>query len=223
VDVRALALREEAGQSVDTLDLAVSILEGESGALRRSDEEVALRLRPDERERVAWTWLAVTREAALAPGGYQARVVVRDANSGRLGSLIHDFVVPKPTGLRISTPILSDRLRRGAAGDPEPIARRAFAPSGTLHGRFEVCAARSAKGGAPIVKAGFAVLREDGGMLAASPATPLFPASDGTLSRSFGLPLEGVAPGRYELVVAAEDGASGQRAETRAAFVVSNP
>jgi hypothetical protein len=136
-----------------------------------------------------------------------------------MGSVVLDFVVPGPRGLRISRPILGDRLRQGAAGSPEPVVRRTFTPSGTLHGRFEVCGARK---GAP-VKAGFAVVAENGKLLAASPATPVGAARDGTLSRSFGIPLEGVPAGRYELVVVAENEATGDRAETREVFVVSDP
>jgi VWFA-related protein len=218
VDVRAVALREEGASSVGTVDLVVAVLAGENGALHRSDDPVPLRLGADERERLARTWLPLTREAALAPGAYQARVVVRDAASGRVGSLVLDFVVPGPAGLRISRPVLGDRLRRGAAGSPEPVVRRTFAASGTLHVQFEVC---GAKKGAP-VKAGFAVVRGDGTMIAASPATPISAARDGTLSRSFGIPLDGVPAGRYELVVVAEDEATGDRAETREAFVVAD-
>jgi VWFA-related protein len=216
VDPRGLELKQEGAASSGKLDLVVAV-QGEGGTFHRSAEPIALRLRPDERDRLARTWLALTREAALVPGRYQARVVVRDAGSGRLGSLLQDFVVPATGGLRLSTPVLSDRLH--AAGNPEPIARRVFAPAGTLHGRFEVC---GTKKGAP-VKAGFTVRREDGGMLAASPATPLAPAADGSLSRSFGIPLDGVPAGRYELVVVAEDAATGERAETREAFAVSRP
>jgi VWFA-related protein len=219
VDVRALALRDEGASSVGTIDLVVAVLAGESGTLHRSDDTVPLRLGADERERLVRTWLPLTREAALAPGAHQARVVVRDAATGRMGSLVLDFVVPGPAGLRISRPVLGDRLRRGAAGSPEPVVRRTFDPSGTLHVSFEVCGGNK---GAP-VKAGFAVVREDGAMLAASPATPIGAARDGSLSRSFGIPLEGVPSGRYELVVVAEDEATGDRAETREAFVVSDP
>jgi VWFA-related protein len=218
VDVRALELKQEGAGSAGQLDLVVAI-QGEAGTFRRSAEPIALRLRPEEEERVARTWLPLTREAALAPGRYQARVVVRDAASGRLGSLLQDFVVPPAGGLRLSTPVLGDRLR--AAGNPEPIARRVFAPSGTLHGRFEVWGAGRRRGEAPAVKAGFAVVRDDGTIVAASPATAVLPDPEGTLSRSFGIPLEGVAAGRYELVVVAEDGA--ERAETRARFVVAGP
>ncbi|HSD26959.1 MAG TPA: VWA domain-containing protein [Vicinamibacteria bacterium] len=217
VDVRALELKQEGAASAGKLDLVVAI-QGEGGTLQRSAEPVPLRLRPDEKERLARTWLALTREAALPPGRYQARVVVRDAGSGRIGSLLQDFEVPATGRLRLSTPLLGDRLR--AAGNPEPIARRVFSPSGTLHARFEVCGAAKGKDGAFPVKAGFAVLREDGRMLAASPATAVVAGPDGTLSRSFGIPLEGAAAGRYVLVVVAEDGASGERAETREAFVV---
>jgi VWFA-related protein len=220
VDVRALELEQDGASSSGKLDLVVAI-QGDGGAFQRSAEPIALRLRPDEKDRLARTRLPLTREAALAPGRYQARVVVRDAASGRLGSLLQDFVVPAAGGLRLSTPMLSDRLR--AAGNPEPIARRVFAPSGTLHGRFEVWGVGKRRGEVPLVKAGFAVLRDDGKILAASPPTPVVPGPDGVLSRSFGIPLEGAQPGRYELVVTAEDGATGDRAEAREPFVVSSP
>jgi VWFA-related protein len=215
VDVRTLDLRRDGAASAGSLDLVVAI-QGEGGTFRRSSAPVALRLQPDERDRLARTWLPLTREAALAPGRYQARVVVRDATSGRLGSLLEDFEVPPTAGLRLSTPLLSDRLR--TAGNPEPIARRVFTASGLLHGRFEIC---GAKKGA-VVKAGFAVVRGDGTVLAASAPTPVAPGAEGTLSRSFGIPLDGVPAGPYELVVVAEDGASGERAESRQAFVVSS-
>lgn len=136
VDVRALELKQEGAAAAGRLDLVVAI-QGENGTFRRSAEPIALRLGPDERERLARTWLALTREADLAPGRYQARVAVRDAASGRLGSLLRDFVVPAAGTLRLSTPVLGERLRAG--GVPDPVARRVFAPSGTLHGRFEVC------------------------------------------------------------------------------------
>lgn len=218
IDVRALELTQEGAVAVGKLDLVVAI-QGESGTFRRSAEPIALRFGPDEKERLARTWLALTREADLAPGRYQARVVVRDAASGRLGSLLQDFVVPAAGGLRLSTPVLGDRLRPGGVLDP--VARRVFVPSGTLHGRFEVCGLGRRGGGLARVKAGFAVVDEDGTVLAASPATPVAPGPDGSLSRSFGIPLDGVSPGRYELVVVAEDAATGERAESRVAFVVS--
>jgi hypothetical protein len=172
------------------------------------------------------TWFPIAREAPLVPGAYQARIVVRDKNNGRLGSLTHDFQVPAPAGLRISTPILSDLLREDGplpGRAPQPIARRLFAPNGVLHVRFEVYGAAK-DGGRPNVTAGFSIRRADGRFLAAAPETPLVPGPDGALARTLGTPLEGVPEGRYELVVVVTDLAGGQVAEAREAFeVVAKP
>jgi len=179
---------------------------------------------PAARERGSPSGFSVTREVALAPGRYQARMVARDATSGRVGSLSHDFEVPRAEGLRLSTPVLSDRLREPPGMGPEPIARRTFSPSGDLHCRFEVYgAARDATTGRCAVRAGFAVQFADGRLLAASRATAMVPGPDGTLGRTLGFPLGDAPPGPYELILVVEDEVSGRRVEVREAFTVGGP
>jgi hypothetical protein len=184
-------------------------------------------LRPETRARYERDWFPVHREVPLAPGRHQARIVVRDRNSGRVGSLTHDFEVPAPTGLRISSLTLSDRLRdEGAAAGrvPEPVARRSFAPLGLLHCRFEVYgAARDRASGQPNLTAGFAIRRSDGRVLVAAPETPLRPGPDGSLVRSLGAPLEGATPGRYEVIVLVTDLVAGQVAEAREPILIGDP
>jgi hypothetical protein len=165
---------------------------------------------------------------ALAPGPYQARVVARDRNSGRLGSLLHEFEVPPLDGLRVSSLALTDRAAAagpdappGAPPVPEPTARRQFAPSGTLHCRFEVYGPGADEAsGRPSVTAGFSVRRSDGRFLVAMPETPLRPAADGTLARSLGVPLDGAPAGSYEAIVVVTDLAAGRTAESREPFVI---
>ena len=151
---------------------------------------------------------------------------MRDKNTGRVGTLTHDFDVPEGDKLRISTPILGDHLREDGSEAPvlEPTARRAFAPSGVLHCHFEVYgAAPDKETGQPNVMAGFSIRRSDGRFLAAGPETPLKPAADGGLSRSFGTSIAGAPPGRYEMIVLVTDVAAGQVAEIREPFVVEAP
>ena len=149
--------------------------------------------------------------------------MTRDQNSGRLGSLTYDFDVPAPAGFRLSTPVISDRSRDDPSGSrvPEPTPRRTFAPAGLLHCHFEVYgAAKDPRTGQPGVTAGFSIRRSDGKFLAAAPETPLRPGPDGALSRTFGMPLDGAPPGRYELILVATDLVAGQAAEVREPFVV---
>ena len=43
------------------------------------------------------SWHPLSQEFHLRPGRYQARVAIRDADSGRIGSVTHDFEVPPLT------------------------------------------------------------------------------------------------------------------------------
>jgi len=222
-DIKGLAFQERGGASLDTLELLLVVANRETGEFHRFDQQLEMSFRPETRAGFAKTWFPIAREAPLVPGAYQARIVVRDKNSGRMGTLTHDFEVPTPSGLRISTPILSDRLREGGetAKTPQPIARRAFAPTGLLYVRFEVYGVAKDKGtGRPGVTAGFSIKRSDGKFLAAAPETPLVPGPDGALARTVGTSLEGVPAGRYEVIIVVTDAAAGQVAEAREAFEV---
>ncbi len=99
-------------------------------------------------------------------------------------------------------------------------ARRTFERRGMLHGRFEVYGATAGGLGGPSVRAGFTITHVGGQELAATEATPLVLARDGTLGRNFGIALDQAAPGEYQLTVLAEDEANGARAEAQARFVV---
>jgi VWFA-related protein len=223
-DVRNLAFQAGGNGARDTLELLLVVTNRESAEFFRFDQQFAMNFKPDTRARYERTWFAMPRSLDLVPGSYQARVIVRDRNSGRVGSLTHDFDVPEAVGLRVSTPVLSDRLRdeQGAAHVPELTANRSFAPTGVLHCRFEVYGAgKDAKTGAPNVTAGFSIRRSDGKFLAAAPETPLASAPDGSLSRSFGTNLAGAPPGHYEMIVLVTDLAAGTVAEAREPFTIA--
>ena len=226
-DIRGLAFEEQGGTARDTLELLLLVAHRETGTFTRFDQQLELSLRPETRARYERTWLPIARELPLPAGPYQAKIVVRDRNSARLGSLTHDFEVPAPTGLRVSSLTLSDRLRDEGASEsrlPEPVARRSFAPAGLLHCRFEVYgAARDRASGQPNLTAGFAIRRSDGRVLVAAPETPLRPGADGSLARSLGAPLEGAPPGRYEVIVQVTDLVAGQVAEARELILIGEP
>jgi VWFA-related protein len=224
-DIRPLAFSDNHGASQDTLETMLVVADRGTGEFFRFDQQFSMNFRPETRARYERTWFSVSREVPLVAGSFQARIVARDKNSGRVGSLTHDFEIPTITGFRISTPVLSDRLREAEAGgarDPEVTARRVLAPSGLLHCRFEVYGAAKDPGtGAPRVTAGFSIRRSDGKFLAAAPETPLKPASDGTLARTMGVPLDGAPVGAYEMIVVATDLVAGQVAEIREPFDIA--
>jgi hypothetical protein len=218
-DIHGFAFEEKGGLSVDTLDFLLVVAHRETGEHYRFDNQFVMNFKPETRARYARSSFPVTREFPLFPGGYQARVVVRDRNSGKIGTLTHDFEVPPGEGLRLSSLVVSDRPAEN--GPPEPVAHREFVAEGTLHARFEVYGpAVDPQTHAPRVSAGFAVRYQDGRLLAAAQATPVQPGAGGALARSIGVPLGGAPLGRYELIVVVRDDASGQTREAREPFTV---
>jgi hypothetical protein len=210
IDVRALAFREEEGRSVDTLEFLLVVAHRESGEFYRYDQKIDMRLSPQTKEKLFQAWMPIVRDFELAPGGYQAKMVVRDANSRRLGTLVHEFEVPKlDSQLRASSPIVSDTLQQDdekATPRPSMIVRRSFAPDATLYLQFEVYGAQKEKAtGMPKVTAGYNIRRKGGDVVRRYDATPIRPTSLGKLSRIVGSPLEGLEPGDYEVVLGLRD------------------
>jgi VWFA-related protein len=221
VDVQALRLREGGGASVDALEYRLLVAHLETGSTLAGEQHIPVRPRPEARELGLRRWLPITSEAALAPGRHQARVVVAEANDRRVGSVSHEFDVPPLDGLRVSTPVLSDRLREPPGAGPELIARRTFVPAGVLHCLVEVYGAtKEPASGRPAVSAALAVRRADGLLLASADATRIEPGTGGALVRTVGVPLEGAPEGSYEMVVTVEDEVGRRVVAVREAFVV---
>src|SRR5262249_39147446 len=131
VDVSAFQFQDKDGRALDTLEFLLVVAHRESGEYFRYDQKVDMKLLPATRDRLTKSWFPVVRDFELAPGGYQAKIVVRDKNSGRIGSVVHEFDVPDITQFRVSTPVLSDALQQQsdpkAVPRPALLARRTFA------------------------------------------------------------------------------------------------
>jgi VWFA-related protein len=225
IGVKDLALRErEDGRRVGTLHLLLTVAHRDSSEFRREDKEVEIVLRPGK-DGPEEAWYAVSREFTLEKGWYQAKLVVRDGHDKRLGAVTHEFEVPGLQGLRVSTPVLSDRLQEPSPGTPPAplvVARRDFAPGAPLYCQFDVYGA--SKGGAtgmPQVSAGYALIAGDGTTLLQGEPTSIRPTSIGYLSRLWAMGLAGVAPGRYELVITVRDEISGREEVLREPFTVT--
>ena len=224
IDVRGLAFREEGGRSLDTLEFLLVVTHRESGLFQRQDQKLELKLPPDVRLSLARSWLPVSREFDLAPGRYQAKLAVRDVGSGAVGSVSHDFEVPDLRGWRTSSPVLSDALEprtEGAALRAVVPARRTFIPGATLYFQFEVYgSSRDPASGLPRVSSGFAVRTSGGTVTSRGAPVAIRPSADGRLARLGRISLEGMAPGRYELVLDLHDDVAGRTLEVREPFSV---
>ena len=220
-DIRGLAFAEKDGASRDTLELLLLVAHRDTGEFTRFDQQFEMGFQKETRARFDDVVPDHARAEALS-GPYQARIVTRDKNSGRLGSLTHDFDVPTLTGLRVSSLVLGGPPPRGGEGrGTGDRGAPPLRPAGTLHCRFEVYgAAKDPATGEPRVTAGFAVRRTDGRVVVAAPETAIRPGSGGSLSRSLGFPLDGVPPGSYEVIVLVTDLVAGGVAEAREPIVV---
>lgn len=225
IDTRDLALREQGGRLAGELQVLWIVARRDSGEFTRHDQKVELTLKPEAREQLAREGYALTHEFALTAGAYQARLVVRDARSGRTGSVTHAFEVPAPGQLRVSTPILGDALASaGGASHPVLRLRRAYAPGATLHAEFQVYGVqRDAVTGQPRVFTGFELRRDDGGAVGRGEPRALVPGAGGRLSQLVSIPLASLAPGTYELVFYLHDGVAARDAQYREAFDVAGP
>src|SRR5207249_989046 len=120
--------------------LSIAAAHRDSGRVMRLDQRIEVEAASARmgggRAAAAWDegWLALSRDFDLASGVNQARIVIRDEFLGRLGALTLRFVVPPASGLRLSTPLLTNRVMVSREGPARPIvvARREFFASDPL-------------------------------------------------------------------------------------------
>jgi hypothetical protein len=192
------------------LSLSISATHRDSGKTQHIDQRIEV----DASTIKAWEgWLAFSREFDLPPGVVQARIVVRDEFLGRLGTLTVRFVVPPSGGLRVSTPVLTDRLSTPTSGNaayPVMVAHRQFA-AGQVYCQYQVFGAGT--GANRGVEASYELRHRNGDVVRQAPATPIAPTPDGRFVRLLALGLDDLAQGDYELVLRVQDKSTGQTRE----------
>lgn len=229
VDIRGFGFEEAEGRFLDSLEFLMVVAHRETGEFFQYNQKIEMKLLPKTKEKLEQTWFSMSRDFELAPGGYQAKLVVRDKNSGRVGTVIHEFDVPDPAEFRTSTLNLSDVLEvqsEVASGPPRPsfLARREFPSGVTLYAQFSVYGAEKDKGsGMPRVSAGYDIMDADGLPRARTNTTIINPTSLGKLSRLVGTVLEGYEPGAYEFVLNIKDEVTGKSLQVREPFTVVAP
>ena len=227
VDIRGLDLEEKDGRYHDTLEFLLVVAHRETGEFFRYDQSVVMSMLPDTRERLERVWFPIVRDFELRPGDYQAKIVVRDTRSGKVGTVMHEFDVPGLDELRVSTPVLSDTLatEQGVPGAPgarlEVVVRREFPVGADVFCQIDVFGAeRDTRSGMPRVVQGYVARRTDGTIFTSAEASEIRPTSLGGLSRVSGFSLQGAEPGDYEIVMAVQDVLAGRELELREPFQV---
>jgi VWFA-related protein len=204
-DPGPLQLRPRDGRYTGVLESYVIVGRRDTGELQRDERLVELNMPVEAFEQVRRTGLPIRREFALRPGRYFATIALRDRASGLVGSVRHEFDVPWPDGLRITTPVVTDAVQSAAPGQPArpvPIARRTFRAGAKLFCVFDVLGAvpdPAADG--PRVTLTYSLRRAaDGTEVVAVPAGQLLP---GTVTIALTVPAD--ASGDHELRLVLRD------------------
>jgi VWFA-related protein len=202
VDIRALAFREEDGRSLASVDVAFTTV-GRDGGTTEHAQRVDMKLLPATRDKLGRDGYRVTHEVELPAGVHQARMVVRDAATGRVGSVSHRIDIPAAGTFRISTPIVSDTLEPVPNGTPPrllPIARREFTAGGRVFLSLDVFGAeRGDVTRQPRVSMGYEVVRPDGEVLTRLDLKRIEPTPEGDLHRLVGFAVAEPLAGEYRI------------------------
>jgi VWFA-related protein len=228
VDISGFSFADKDGRLADTLEFLLIAAHRETGEYYRYDQKIEMNLRKETREKLIDAGgYTIVRDFELPSGGYQAKIVVRDQASGRVGTVTHEFDVPDLSSLRVSSLILTDNLVPPAPGQrptrPVVQARRSFKPEGVLWTQFEVFGATKDKNShLPNVTAGYVVKRKDGETVTTAEPTMIAPTPQGGVNRLFGFRIDGFRPGEYDLVLTVKDELAGQSKEIKESFRVES-
>ena len=221
-----LTFEETKGQFSAELDVLLTVTHYATGRTL-GDRPVGIQLAARSDVRGQNAWHRITQEVGLLPGAWVAKVVVRDRRSGVIGSVTHSLDVPGGGSWRASSPVLSDAVSADLSPQPQhalPLARRTFAAAGRLYCELEVYdPALDKTTGLPRVSAGFAVVRPGGAVERQGALVPIEPTADRRLAQVLTVPLRGLKPGDYDLVLRLEDRVAGRTQELREPFSLTRP
>jgi hypothetical protein len=142
---------------------------------------------------------------------WQARLLVEDTTTGRIGTALHTFEVPEPNAFRLSTPILTVQIEDpNGRRKPKVALGRTFRRGGVLYCQYSVYGGGAGKHDAVTRAWGSWTLRRGDDLVRESPPTLIQAGRDGRLTRTLGLSLAGATPGEYALTLSVKDEGTGQ-------------
>jgi VWFA-related protein len=230
----AKARFEAAGDRQKAVLEVVAMIYDEKGEVAENlqAERVTLSLGAERHQLALQEGLRYQKSAALKPGLYQVRVVVREEGTGRLGSASEWVEVPEVAAgkLALSSLFLSagpaETITPAAASAERPPVRevqalKRFRRSEALSFQLYVYEpARDGAGATDVVLQ--AQVWAGPRQMAASPVGPVIFEDEGggPIPYTSSFPLGSFAPGSYELRVAVSDRKSGQSQVRRVTFLL---
>jgi VWFA-related protein len=165
----------------------------------------------------------LARQWHLAPGVWQARLLVEDTTNRRFGTVLHTFEVPDPKVFRMSTPILTAELEDpDGQRKPKVALARTFRTGTIVYCQYNVygAAVDSRHDWVPHALGSWTLRRGDE-VVREAPPTLIQPGGDGRLTRTLGISLQGAPPGEYSITLTVKDEKAGATLERTEAFTVA--
>jgi hypothetical protein len=164
----------------------------------------------------------LARQWHLPAGVWQVRLLVEDTTTGRIGTVLHTFEVPDPNAFRMSTPILTADLEEpDGKRKPKVALGRTFRAGTTLYCQYNVYGANpDGRNDWTPHALGAWTLRRGDELVREVPATLIQPGSDGRLTRTLGISLQGANVGEYSLTLSVKDEKSGATLSRSEPFTV---
>jgi VWFA-related protein len=223
VDLKGVRFDRAGGRHKADLEF-VRVIADESGRVVAAPqgETASLDLSPANYERLLAEGIGYQTSVPLAPGRYEARLVVREARLSQIGSAIEVAEIPdvRSGGLALSGIFLSRRSSGGASELEIAQTARRFASGAELYYAVHVYNPRRAEDGAADVVLQAQIRRADA-LQGVSPVEPVrFGAKPGAEPVRGRISLEGLTAGTHELRLVAVDKKANVQAERRIDFVV---
>jgi len=150
-DVSRVDFKDTSGKLLGSLDTVAVVARRENAEFFRNDQKVDLERKPGPA--VAPSWYTMVRDFELPAGGYQAKLVVRDPLSRRVGTVTLLFDVPPLDASPTPCSSRPTRRRRWCSSPGGPSARTGPSSAGsTCRGRRRDRAA--SPGSAPATSCG---------------------------------------------------------------------
>jgi VWFA-related protein len=209
------------GLFLDDLEVSLFAADSASGKVKDGARDVLnLKLRPQTHEVVSKGTFRIVRRIQVPPGKYQVRVGVREANGGRVGTVLYDLIAPdfsKGPLVMSGIAITSAGASRTPTASPDPsvnefkdvlpappTASREFPPNDTLAIFSEIYDNVGPTPHRVTIKA--SVLSDEGKTVFTTGderRSEELQGASGGYGYTAKIPLTGFAPGRYVLRVEA--------------------
>lgn len=235
IDAGNLRLEETKGRLQGTLDLAGYFFDERGKVAASFNERIHINIKPETLGQVRQQGINYRRMTLLKPGFYQARIAVREAQTGQLGSVNGWVEIPamKSNQLMLSGILLSEPSQQTQVIPTSPAeqnngaiprlssASRRFKSGGDMDLLLFVYNAKAEANSVDLVTQTH--LFSGSKLIYASPVVKMAVAPDSDLQRvpyAARVPLKGFPPGSYELRVTVIDRLTKATANRRVNFTV---